>query len=509
VAGLSTRALARLVAVALSLVIGALFLEMAFRVIDRQPLGRFALVAAPVPATQRTVAHSVRPDLKYVDRMPLARGVDRAWYDRQPRPRARLPMDPQLTALAAAYPGNPYTPFFEFNRQFLRQQICAGHGDALDGLRDFFYFDPVDGQPFPTFRHLPHISPPSWFVTNNYGWRGPDVDLVREDDVIRIAFVGGSTTVDAYSVPFSHPEMVEHWLNIWARQRGLGVRFEIINAGRTGIDTRSTAAIVATELVPIDPDLVILDGGANQFWPGQVLRSPLKRMFPKPTVTFRQRTVLERYSTLVRRLLSAWDRARGSNGDEPAKPPAIVNWPAGVSESSPSPHDVRLPMDLPQVVRNLDDMRRALAPGGSELAVSSLVWLSYAGLKLDPVRHANIYRYLNDTFWPIRYAHVRRMADFQNRVFAAYARETGALSLDIDGAFPRDPDLFSDPMHLNEAGLQVEAWLYLQQLIPFIDTRLEAGRWPRPRRAAGGTHPAFHQPPRRVMTRAELAAQCS
>jgi hypothetical protein len=507
-AGLSARALARLVAVAVSLVIGALFLEMAFRVIDRQPLGRLALVAAP-PSQPPPGARAARPDRKYIDRIVLAPGVDRGWYEEQPQARARFAMDAQLTARAAAYPGIPYTPFYEFNRQYLRQQVCAGQVDALGDLREFFYFDPVDGQPFPTFRHLAHISPPSWFVTNNFGWRGRDVDVRRDEDVIRIAFVGGSTTVDAYSVPFSHPEMIEHWLNVWGARRGLQVRFEIINAGRTGIDTRSTAAVVATELVPVDPDLVIFDGGANQFWPGQVLRSPFRRIFPKPAATFRERTALERYSALVRRSLSAWDRARGSNGDEPAKPPAIVNWPAGVSEPSPNPHDERLPMDLPQVVRNLDDMRAALAPGGSELAVSSFVWLAYAGLKLDPVRHANIYRYLNDTFWPITYAHVRRMADFQNRVFAAYARETGALFIDIDGAFPRDPDLFNDPIHLNDAGLQVEAWLYLQQLIPFIDTRLEVGRWPRPRHAAGGTHPAFDQPPRRVVTRAELAAQCS
>src|SRR5262249_35622861 len=154
---------------------------------------------------------------------------------------------------------------------------------------------------------------------------------------------------------------------------------------------------------------------------------PLNRVFPKPTATFRERTTLERYSALARRWLSAWDRLRGANGEEPAKPPAIVTWPAGVDERTPDPHDARLPMDLPQIVRNLDEMRDALAPIHSELGVSSLVWLADAGMKLDPVRHANIYRYLNDTFWPITYAHVRRMADFQNRVLEAYARRSGAL----------------------------------------------------------------------------------
>ena len=504
---MTARTLARLVAAAGTFAIGVLFLELAFRVIDRQPLGRLALVASPASAP-RAAASAVRPDRRHLDRIALAHGVDRAWYDELPEPRPRLPMDAQLMARAAAYPRDPYTPFYEFNRQYLRDQICGQPGSVFGELRDFFYFDPVDGRPFPTFRHLPHISPPAWFVTNNFGWRGADLTPARRDDTIRIAFVGGSTTVDAYSAPFSHPEMVEHWLNRWAATNAKSVRIEIINAGRTGIDTRSTAAIVATELVPVDPDLVIFDGGANQFWPGQVLRSPLRRVFPKPTVTFRERTFLERYSALVRRALSAWDRARGSNGDEPAKPPAIVNWPTGVNEASPNPHDPRLPMDLPQVVGNLDDMRAALTPAHAELAVSSFVWLAHAGLKLDPIRHANIYRYLNDTFWPITYAHVRRMADFQNRVFAAYARESGATFIDIDGAFPRDPDLFNDPIHLNETGLQLEAWIYLQQLVPIIEARMASARWPRPSHDAGANR-AFDQPSRRVVTRAEVAAHCS
>src|SRR5262249_55430782 len=155
-------------------------------------------------------------------------------------------------------------------------------------------------------------------------------------------------------------------------------------------------------------------------------------------------------------------------------------------------------------------MRDALAPIHSELGVSSLVWLADAGMKLDPVRHANIYRYLNDTFWPITYAHVRRMADFQNRVLEAYPRPSGALFFAIDEAFPRDPDLFNDPMHLNEAGLRLEAWMYLQRLVPVIEARLADGRWPRPSAVSSdAAHPAFRQPSRRIVTRAELAAQCS
>lgn len=488
----------------------ALCLEIAFRILDRQPLTRVALnPQAPSAAVRGRVA-GASADLEHLARVPLAPGVDAAWYLEEPQPVPRIPVDRELAQRAETYPGDPYTPFFEFNRKYLERQMCGdGRGAAPRGLHDFFYFEPLDGQPYPTFRHLRHISPPSWFVTNNFGWRGSDVPLDRGADVVRLAFVGASTTVDSYSAPFSHPELIAHWLNRWASRRHLETRFEVINAGRTGIDSRSIAAIVRKELVPVDPDLVVFYEGGNQFTPGGTLRSPLRRVFPKPASTFRERTVLERRSALVRRVLSTWDRLRGGSGDEPGKPPAFLVWPAGVDESAPDPHDRRLPMDLPQVVADLDAMRGALAANGSELALSSFIWLAYPGMTLDPVRHANIYRYLNDTLWPIPYAHIRRMADFQNRVFTAYARQAGAPFIDIDRAFPRDADLFDDPVHLTYAGLRLQGWIYLQALIPMIDERLASGRWPRAHKPAPLTHPDFDRPDRRIVTTAELAAHCS
>jgi hypothetical protein len=484
-------------------VVGLVALEIALRILDGQPLTRLALMdrePAPAPA-------SGAPDARYRDRVPLASGVDRSWYPEEPTPPPRVPLDAQLAARAARYPTDPYTPFFAFNRLYLDREVCAGHQpDALD---TFFFFQPDDGRSYPTYRHLPHISPPGWFVTNNFGWRGPDVALNRPANVIRIAFVGASTTVDAYGVPFSHPELVEHWLNRWAEARHAPYRFEVINAGRTGIDSRSIAAIVGTELLPVDPDLVVFYEGANQFTPGGVMHSAFTRVFPRPRETFRERTSLERRSALARRMLSAWDRLRGGDGREPAKPPAVVTWPAGVDEQAPDLRSPRLPMDLPQVVRDLDRIREAVAANGGELAVSTFIWLAYDGMRLDLRRHAGIYRYLNDTFWPIPYAHVRRMADFQNRVFAAYARESAAPLIDVAAEFPPDPDLFDDPIHLNYAGLRLQGWMFLQDLVRLASERVGDGRWPRPAREPLGVHPAFAQPARQTVAPGELASHCS
>lgn len=482
--------------------------ELAGRVLDGYELTSLGLHR---PQTSRpAIEPPPSADATYMSQIPLAPGMDRAWYALEPEPRTVMPRDPDLERRAVRYPSDPLSTYFAFNRQYLRQQFCGpSRGSALPPYHDFFYFDPLDGAPYPTYRHLPHVHPAGVFVSNNFGWRGHDVALNRPANVIRIAFVGASTTIDGYGVRFSHPELVEFWLNKWAAASGRPYSFEVINAGRSGIDSRSIAAVVRQELVPVDPDLVVFYEGANQFWPGQLMKVSLGRLFPKPTRTFRRRLAAEDYSVLVRRTLSLIDRLSGGDGREPIKPPYVLNWPADVDERDPDLSARDLPMDLDEVIADLDRMRQALAPGRGDLAVSSFVWLVHPGLQLDLKRHLPIYRYLNDSYWPITYALMRRMADFQNRVFAKYARVNGLPFFDVAALSPQDPDLFDDGIHMNYAGIKLQAWIFVQSLVRVVLARTQAGVWPRAPVRPKTVHPAFNQPERRLVTRAELQASCS
>ena len=353
---------------------------------------------------------------------------------------------------------------------------------------------------------MPNISPPGWFVTNRFGWRGPDLTLEKPPNTIRIAFVGASTTIS--SAPVSHPEFIGYWLNLWLKSRGLPYRIEVINAGRTGIDSSSIAAIVRQELVPVDTDIVVYYEGANQFAPGKTLRMPAT-LAARPTMTFRKRTVAEDYSAVVRRVLTAASLFSGGGGREPGKPPYPTIWPPDVDEQHPDVAHVPLPMDLDAVLRNLDSMRTSLRDTGSELAVSSFIWMVYPGMVLDLSRHLTLYRYLNDTYWPVTYAHMRRMADFQNRLFENYAKHYGLVFLDVAKDFPRDPDLFGDAIHMTQEGLRLQAWTYLQQLVPMIETRFTTYRWPSAPRTgsrAAQWNPADYKP--HLVSRKDIVAQC-
>ncbi len=495
-------------AVAAGAILLALFAaEPIVRALDHYEILRPKLRSTRPEAVRAPVVDPLR---SHVADIPTAPGVDPSWYEAEPARPPSHPLAGLLAERAKQYPIDDHPAYFEWNLAYLVKETCRGDRPDLFGdVHDFLYFEPVDGRPYPTYRHLRHFAPPSWFSANSFGWRGPDVALKRPSDTIRIAFVGASTTIDPYAYPFAHPELVGEWLNRWARQRRLPYKFEVINAGRTGIDSRSIAAIVRQELAPLDPDLVIYYEGANQFWPGKNIRYRFGRFYSKPQWTARRRTVIEEYSALAQRAVGAFDRLRGGDGREPLKPVFQVDWPAGLDEHDPQIDRPDLPMDLTNVVRSLDEARTAVAPPHGELAVASFTWLVYDGLRLDLARDLNIFRYLNDNYWPVTYSHMRRMADFQNRVFEKYARVHGLPYFDIAGEYPRDPALFIDAIHLTVPGVRLLGWLYLQKLVPLIEDRIRSGQWPRPAQPQPDVHPAFAKPTQGPITFADLKAMCA
>ena len=452
----------------------------------------------------RDVQPSATPDLRHLP-VTLAEGVKAEWYEQTPPAIPPAPTPAAVAARAAAHPGDPLGPFFWWNAAFIRDQVC-GHKDGAPGtLDDFYVFEPADGKPYPRYRHIPHVTPPGWFTPNAFGWRGAEISANRPPQTIRIAFAGSSTTVGSYGSRFSHPEIIGYWLNLWARAQSLPYAFETINTARPGLEATSIAAIVGNEVLSVDPDLVVYYEGANNFAPSWALDMP-GAVPARPPVTFRTRSRAENYSALAERVFNVALKA-GQSGTEPAKPRYAFKWPAGVSENNPDVTRPGLPIAMDVVVAGLDSIRHSLAGTGTELALSSFVWMVYDGMRLDMSRNLTLFRYLNETYWPVRYSHMRRMADFENAVFRNYARTYQLTYLPMAEAYPSDPDLFGDAIHMSERGLRLQAWLYLQQLIPIIQARIASHTWPKA--------PSPHRPsadwtrePPRLVTSASVLASC-
>ena len=453
----------------------------------------------------RDVQPTDKPDLRHLP-IRLADGVSPAWYDEALPESPRAVPDRVMVSRAAIRAEDPAWPLYWWNAVFISDQLCHRRNGAPGTLEDFYVFDPLDAQPFPRYRYVPHAAPPEWFTPNAVGWRGPDISVDRPGDTIRIAFVGSSTTVASYASRFSHPEIIGYWLNRWAESNHVPYRFEVINAARAGIEAASIEAIVRTEVLAFDPDAIVYYEGANNFAPSWTLSMP-NGVPTRPAATFRQRSRTENYSAIAGRVFDAILKS-GHDGGEPPKPRFTFTWPAGVSEDNP---DVTRPETLPiamdTVTKSLDAIRRSLATTGTELAISSFVWLADDGMKLDLSRHLTLFRYLNETYWPLTYAHIHRMAAFENAVFRNYARTYRLTYLPMAESYPHDPDLFGDAIHLTERGLRLQAWMFLQQLIPVVKARIASHAWPKaPAAAKPSADWAFQRP--RLVTRASVLASC-
>jgi hypothetical protein len=458
-----------------------------------------------------TVGVEVTP--AQLDGVARVAGVPRDWFfdDPPPLPNRHQPPEAwrQLDELVGRNFSTGASVFYRpdmfkaWNAAFVGDPCKHIYLHAAPGR--LFVFDTPDGAMNPIYRFLPDATTPVGLVTNAFGWRGPPVPFKRSPHTVRIVFVGASTTVSNHTYPYSYPEFIGHWLDLWAAARKLDVRFEVLNAGRESVKSTDIEAIVREEVAPLHPDLVVYYEGANQFELSTVVKNMPKEAPPRASSATPQglfaRTLRDlAYDFALARRLQALVGAREvpADGHEWPKPGYEVTWPAGLDESDPDLGRPDLPVHLGTILGDLDRIRTDLAAVDSEFVMSSFKWLAKDGLVLDPIRHKDILEDLNIVHFPFRYRDLERLADFQNRVLAKYAATHGLTFFDVARDMPSDPDLFTDAIHDTYPGVRLRAWIVLQKLLPLIEQRLASGAWPKPVPAMGDVHPAFRTPPREI-----------
>jgi hypothetical protein len=471
-----------------------------------------------VPLTQLRLPEAVGAmgldtTAQHLDEVPRAPGVDRASFFSAP---PLLPNRAQRSPWTdGAGPANRYAPA-DFRTDFGPEDFFKAWNAAFVGdpcKSNFFsgapgrliVFDPPNGERRPVYHFLPNMTTPLGLVTNQFGFRGSPVEFKRRANTVRIVFVGASTTVEAHATLYSGPEMIAHWLDLWAATNRSDIKFEILNAGRESVTSSDIAAIVRQEIVPLRPDLVVYYEGANQFSMESVVKDaptvrPAERQSGPDGIVARWLSGASRYSELARRAHALMGVVELSDGGrEPPKPQYKLDWPTGVDEFDPDLSRSDLPIHLSTIVADLDKMRTDLAAADSAFAVSSFMWLVKDGMTLNPIRNRLIYDDLNVNHFPYRYRDIERLAAFQNRVFAKYAATRSLPLIDVARLMPFDPDLFADAIHNTQPGINMRAWIVFQQILPIIEKQLASGAWPKPPPPMGDTHPTFAVAPRLIM----------
>jgi len=473
--------------VLISLAVSVVVAEGAVRWLDGYPILR-------TPLGEAMGLASVKQES--VDKVPRAAGVERGWFFDDPPPlpnRRAIPQDwERLYRFVEANPvgGMSFRPsdaFKVWNTDFSGDP-CR-HWFLRHAPGQLFLYDAPDGQPRPPYRFLPDVTIPSGLTTNQIGWRGPPIDNPRPEKTVRIVFVGSSTVVEAHHLPYSWPEYVGHWMNVWSRAKGLGIRFEVLNAGRESIISSDIAAVVRTEVLPLRPDLVVYHEGGNQFRPASIVEKVPDVPVTRPSTAQEPGAVkwlkqAARYSALIGRVQAAFAMAGAtagnSSGAEWPKPDYKVIWPEGLDEMNPDLDFANLPVNLNAIQKDLDRIRGDLGSIGADMAITSFFWMVKDGMVVDPVRHRFIIEQLNAANWPYRYRDLERLAKFQNRLLARYAATHGLAFLDLVGNTPFDPDLFVDAVHTSYAGTRIRGWAAFNLLVPLVEKKLADKAWPRP-----------------------------
>ena len=232
-----------------SIVFSLVFAELAVRYIDGYEM--FALSLSK-PVGSMTIGQEV------LDQVPLASGVEREWFLSEPPalPNRRAVPDEwrNLSRLvesnAAASAGFQSLDLFKAWNSAFAGDPCK-HSLLRQAPGQIFAYDPTDGNAAPPYRYLPDATFPSGLVTNQIPWRGAPIESPRGEKTVRIVIVGSSTVLGAQHLPFSWPDYLGHWLNLWAKSKGLPVRFEVLNSGRESIGSTDIAAVVRTEVLPL------------------------------------------------------------------------------------------------------------------------------------------------------------------------------------------------------------------------------------------------------------------
>jgi hypothetical protein len=467
--------------------------EMGRRILDGYDVWSLGLVKDP-SSTDLTWSDS-RPTEALLRTIKLDIEADSSWFYDRPQPIQGTAPEWAETRRTTFEPGANYIwNAATINDPGLQAYLQKNRA----GLEEIFTFRPPNGERYPLYRFYPEIQTGFGF-TNRFGWRSRQITAEKPPNVIRIGFLGDSTTN-------TYPGMVEHWLNLWAVRRKLGVRFEIINAARPASGALDAAAIFDVEFGSIDPDYVIIYGFGNGIYvadaliklpPGLVKGQPATATAAGTgIVAGLSKRVSAKLEPLVRWSAAAGflrNRVMGQRGGklspEPPKPTTQMAFPPGIDEGSPNPEKIASYgsgglMALETYLQGLNKIDVMAKSRNIRLFVSTFRITAFDGMLLgkgDPNNGGIIYSVINEQYWwPYTYAQIHRLMAFYNRTLRAWAETKGHDIIPINEQMPWRPELYGDGMHELPVGEALHAWIVLQQLMPRIRDDLAQHRLPRP-----------------------------
>jgi lysophospholipase L1-like esterase len=108
---------------------------------------------------------------------------------------------------------------------------------------------------------LPGMAESTLFTTNNYGFRGSDIEIPKPAKEYRVFVVGGSTTECLFLDDSTQlTSMLKTYLNDNLPD---SLEYKVYNAGKSGDKSYDHLAMISQRIIHLKPDLIIIFSGLN------------------------------------------------------------------------------------------------------------------------------------------------------------------------------------------------------------------------------------------------------
>lgn len=280
----------------------------------------------------------------------------------------------------------------------------------------------------------------SVFWTNAQGHRDDPVVLPKPRGTVRIACVGGSTTVEGPRNDLTYPNMVERQL----REAFHTNAIEVINCGVYTVDTGRTLQRLPG-ILELDPDLVVQYNFVNDA--ASLLPNWLRpeSLFHTPGKWVKDKL---RSSVFMHRHFNRW--------------------------LLPSRGELRQHIEE-TVIANLRAMKQLADAAGVPMAFGSFA--APGGDTLTDAEADFFYLHSNRLWgWSVDTRSYKYLVEIYNEALRDFCMESGALYLPIAENVAGGLEAFTDICHMHLDAMREKARVVVEGVRPLVDARLEAVR---------------------------------
>jgi lysophospholipase L1-like esterase len=282
------------------------------------------------------------------------------------------------------------------------------------------------------------------------GWRGDDVVLPKPQGVFRIVAMGASTTYGFTATEETYPAWLERILH---ETYGLN-NVEVVNAGVSGYTTWNSMVSLATRVLELEPDLVIVYHATNDVLARDVEpecyrgHNPLRGLDPRMYMSGVQLISLSP-SVLLRFL----DLQTGRVVD-PLRIDSILQPPP--YECAPG---INVANASPQVAHDTERIR-ANPPVYFERNLRTMIGIA----RIHNIQFMlPTWAYWEATTEPGVYW--REAIAEHNSIIRQLVREYDLLSVDYAETAPQEQEYWSDYIHMNSDGSRHQAQTFADYLV--------------------------------------------